>query len=131
LTKIRLAFLISTLDVGGAERQLMNTINGLPPNKYEIKVFVLKNKVTIASQIKSGVEIEVLYFSNYSNPLKLFHSLNKIAQFKPQILHSIMYASNLIARLYKLRSPEVRELLVQKDTQVLKEMGENSFNFAV
>lgn len=102
MTKIRLAFLISTLDTGGAERQLVNTLNGLDSTLFDIKVFVLKNKCEIREQITANIPVEIINIGSYLNPINIYKTIKAIRLFQPQILHSVMYASNLIARFYKI-----------------------------
>lgn len=101
MKKIKIAFLISTLDTGGAERQLVNTVNGLNFNKYEVKIFVLQNRLTLINQLNKNVLIEVLNIGSYSNIFALHKVLLNIKKYKPVILHSQMYASNMLARIYK------------------------------
>lgn len=101
MNKIKVAYLISTLDTGGAERQLVNTVNGLDLVKYDVKVFVLKNKLTLIDQLNKLIKVEVLDVDTYANLIALNKVLKRINEFKPSILHSQMYASNLLARLYK------------------------------
>lgn len=106
--KIKLAFLISTLNTGGAEKQLVNTVNNLPLDRYEIKIFVLKDKLKIANQLNEGIDIIVLKVDSYINPIQLQSALKKIHLYNPEIIHSVMFASNLIARFYKLTYGDVK-----------------------
>ena len=101
--RTKLAFLISTLATGGAEKQLVNTVNNIPLERYEIKIFVLKDRLEIANQLKKGIEIIVLNVDSYSNLIQLRNVLKIIHKYQPDIIHSVMYASNLIARFYKMR----------------------------
>lgn len=102
MKKIKIAYLISTLDTGGAERQLVNTLNSIDTDKFEVKVFVLKNKTEIKNQINSNISIQVIDVGSYANPLNILKAIKSIKTFNPQLLHSVMYASNLIARMYKI-----------------------------
>ncbi|NMC99171.1 MAG: glycosyltransferase [Bacteroidales bacterium] len=101
--KIKIAFLISTLDVGGAERQLVNSVNGLDTDKFIPKIFVLKNRSKILDQLNSNIDVEFLNVTSYFNFFQITKILHRIKKFNPDILHSVMYASNMIARLYKLK----------------------------
>ncbi len=102
MTKTKIAYLISTLDTGGAERQLVTTLDGLDYNKFDVTVFVLKNRLKLKSQVHSEVKIEVLGVQSFLNFVKLIFAIRKIKKFNPAILHSVMYASNLLARVYKI-----------------------------
>ena len=74
----KIGFLISTLDLGGAERQLVNTVNSLDIQKYEITIFVLKNKIAIVNQLNSNIKIEVIGLKKYYNIFALYKCLSKI-----------------------------------------------------
>jgi len=42
MEKIRIAFVISSLEIGGAERVFLNLVQALDDKKYIKKVFILK-----------------------------------------------------------------------------------------
>jgi len=98
--KIKIAYLISTLNTGGAENQLIRTINLLDKEKFLVKVFVLSDKVDLIDNL-NDVDVEILNI-NYRQPFAIPKVLKTIHSFSPHILHSVMYASNLMARFYKL-----------------------------
>ena len=100
--KIRVAFLISTLDVGGAERQLVNSVNSIDSDKFIITLFVLKNNCKLLDQLNINIDVKFLNVTSYFNLFQITKTLQSIKKFDPDLLHSVMYASNLIARLYKL-----------------------------
>ncbi|MGK0420345.1 MAG: glycosyltransferase involved in cell wall biosynthesis [Polaribacter sp.] len=108
MTKIKVAYLISTLDTGGAERQLVNTLNSIDTKKFEVKVFVLKDKTEIKNQINSNISIYVINIGSYANPTSILKTIKTIKQYNPQLLHSVMYASNLIARMYKITNKKTK-----------------------
>lgn len=104
----KIGFLISTLDLGGAERQLVNTVNSLDIQKYEITIFVLKNKIAIVNQLNSNIKIEVIGLKKYYNIFALYKCLSIIKKNRPDILHSVMYTSNILSRIYKLFNRKVK-----------------------
>ena len=86
MTKIKVAYLISTLDTGGAERQLVNTLNSIDTKKFEVKVFVLKDKTEIKNQINSNISIYVINIGSYANPKSILKTIKTIKQYNPQLL---------------------------------------------
>ncbi len=102
MKKIKLAFLISTLDAGGAERQLINTVNALPKESFEIKLFILKDRAKLLSQLSGDIQVKVIGINAYVSPKSVYKVISEIRLFRPQILHSQMYASNILARVYKM-----------------------------
>ncbi len=106
--KIKIAYLISTLSTGGAEKQLVRTINLLDQNKYEVYLFVLTGVGDLQIELAPHVKVVYLNFKSYANPINQYKLIKHIRNFNPEILHSVMYASNLLARFYKIFNPKVR-----------------------
>lgn len=104
---MKIAFLIPTLDPGGAERQLVNTIRALSCHDVEMAVFVLRNRHTLSSSLPEGVKLEVIGISGMSlgGFVRLF---KKLLAYKPDVLHSQLYPGNLIARMFRLLRPRTR-----------------------
>tara|TARA_R100000306_G_scaffold15437_1_gene19754 strand:+ start:1451 stop:2533 length:1083 start_codon:yes stop_codon:yes gene_type:complete len=106
--KTKIAFLISTLGTGGAEKQLIRTINLLNKNKYEIKLFVLTSVNDLKSELDNEIPVTYFNLTSYANPLSHLKIFKAIRDYNPAIVHSVMYASNLFARIYKIFSPKVK-----------------------
>ncbi len=102
MKRIRLAFLISSLTAAGAEKQLVRTINILDKKKFKIKLFVLSDIDEIENELNPNIKVEYLKITNYFNPLNHFIVYYKLSNFKPHIVHSVMYASNMFSRFFKL-----------------------------
>ena len=100
--KIKIAYLISTLSAAGAEKQLVRTINSINKEKFEIKLFVLTNINTIESELDEGVSVKYFGVNSYFNLFNHYKVFKGIKKFDPDILHSVMFASNLFARFYKI-----------------------------
>lgn len=101
---LRIAFLIPTLDPGGAERQLVNTVRALAQHDVTIAVFVLRNRHTLSPQLPDNVQLEIVGIGG--KDIKGFVRLfSKLKAFKPDVLHSQLYPGNLIARVFRLMRP--------------------------
>src|SRR5690606_27994914 len=57
--------------------------------------------LSLVDQLNASVSVEVLNVRSYVNVWALRTVLKKIEMYKPDILHSQMYASNILARTYK------------------------------
>jgi glycosyltransferase involved in cell wall biosynthesis len=93
--KKKILFTTGTFDIGGKERQLIEIIRSLPPEKYEIHLFVKKYYPVYYDQIKRHLK------SFYSlDQKKRFHfsdisSLNKyLKKIKPDIAFSFASATS-------------------------------------
>ncbi len=53
----RILFIINSLNIGGAEKSLVSLLNLLPPEKYEIDLFLLKKTGLFLKQVPSNVNI--------------------------------------------------------------------------
>lgn len=107
--KVKIAFIIPTLSLGGAEKQQVNILNGIDTSQYQIKVFVLKDKVQLIDQIKNKeIEIEVIHMNRAFDFIKLIFLIKRIKQFSPHIIHSQMYNANLLSRFIKIFFPHVK-----------------------
>ena len=104
---MKIAFLIPTLDPGGAERQLVNTIRALSRHDVEMTVFVLRNRHALSSSLPEDVQLEVIGISGIG--IGGFVALyKKLRAFKPDVLHSQLYPGNLIARMFRLIRPRTK-----------------------
>ncbi|MFK7972300.1 MAG: glycosyltransferase [Bacteroidia bacterium] len=105
---LRIAFLIPTLDPGGAERQLVNTVRALAEHDIHIAVFVMRDAHTLSPQLPDTVQLEVIGIKGKGSFGEFRRLFNKISAFKPDVLHGQLYPGNLIARLYRLTRPKTK-----------------------
>ena len=97
---MKILYIITNLNLGGAEVQLYKIVENLK-NNHQIKVISLLSMGDIGDKlIKSGIELSVI---NFSKKRFLFFSFLKlcitISKFKPDIVHTWMYHANLIGGL--------------------------------
>ena len=101
MNKIRIAHIIPTLNPGGAEKQIINIVNGLDDNLFESAVFVLKNHIKLADQIKKPVLIETAGMNSIKSGYKVWGLVRKMKKFSPALIHSHLYPANLVSRFVK------------------------------
>ena len=59
--KIKILFLIHTLQIGGAERVLVDTVNNLPKDKYDITVATVINLGSLKSQLAPHIRYKTIF----------------------------------------------------------------------
>ena len=99
-----LLFVITDLDYGGAERQLVLLASRLVKRGWQVKVVsILPPRAFVDDLKKVGVEVETLGITHKWQFLLAWIRLRKIiAEWKPQIVHSFMVHANILSRLVKL-----------------------------
>ncbi|KPJ58989.1 MAG: hypothetical protein AMJ42_02355 [Deltaproteobacteria bacterium DG_8] len=106
-SKIKIAYIITSTGVGGAEKILYHTVTGLDYNQYSVSICSLKEKGEIAKELeKLGIEVHCLHMANKEGfigwlistiaLLKLFSYLRRL---KPTIVHSFLFRANILARI--------------------------------
>lgn len=107
--KTKIAYIIPTLSLGGAEKQQVNILNGLDIDKYDIQLYILKSNTKLVSQVKSkNIGINVYSIDNAFNIYKWYQFIKDIKKFHPDIIHSHMFNANIISRLLKILFPYVK-----------------------
>ena len=66
--KKKLLFVIPNLEVGGAEKSLVNLLNELDYDKYEVDLFLMSKTGIFLEQVPKEVNVlpESLYFKKFS-----------------------------------------------------------------
>jgi len=116
--KIRIAFVASTLDVGGAENVLFNLITRLPGDRYETEVLFLKAPGTVGQRlIHRGVSHTDSIQRGRTDPSVLTRLVSHLRSFSPQILFSIDHHNAMFwGRLASLVSRVPRRVVASHST---------------
>ncbi len=98
---LRVAYVISTLDAGGAERQLLNLINALPA-RVEPAVFVLRPRLALKNELTNPrARIRVIGMRSRVDVRGWAALAWQLRRFKPDVIHSHMLLSNLAGRMFR------------------------------
>jgi glycosyltransferase involved in cell wall biosynthesis len=92
----RLAIVITGLERGGAETQVVDLSRSLFAREWQVSVFAFRTGALEAALRTAGVPVRVL------GPGSL---LVQLARFKPAIVHAHLFHANLAARLARLLCP--------------------------
>jgi glycosyltransferase involved in cell wall biosynthesis len=97
--RIKIIHVINCLSPGGAERMLLNLLANANMEKFDIKVFSLQDKGQLCSDIEAlGVPVYCFFMYNKIDFIFRFIKLMlTIRKTKPEIIHTWMYHSNIIA----------------------------------
>lgn len=91
---IRLGVLIGTMQIGGAELQLLRLIKNIDQEIFKIFVFTMKSPGPLASQlIESGVEVHSLNISKKMIIKSLINFYNQLKFHKLDILYCVLFDS--------------------------------------
>jgi glycosyltransferase involved in cell wall biosynthesis len=102
--KIKILYIIGTLDIGGTEKQLVELIKRLDKNRFNIAVCCLSQSGPLISSVHSeGIPVEVIgfrgfrhsekgYLRNLPRIISLFVQLTRyIKKEQPHILHGFLF----------------------------------------
>lgn len=92
------------MDPGGAEKQLLYVLNNLQfVNINKVTLFVISDRVKLLAELENkNVDVIVVGANSWKDLFKIFSLFKRIRDFNPTILHTQMYTSNLLGRLYKV-----------------------------
>ena len=99
---MKVTYVISSLDAGGAERQLVNLVNALPVD-FEIDIVVLKIGTLLAEHLSHpNIKLHTVNLKSHGYLKGWIHFIKLLRQLKPDIVHSHMFLANLASRLARL-----------------------------
>ena len=102
---LRILYVITTLDAGGAERCLQQTLEHLPKEQFVPWVLCLKKNGVIGQELQAK-GFKVIALGLGSKEFKALHfliSVREMLRFHPDILHAWMYHGIAFSSLLRLR----------------------------
>jgi glycosyltransferase involved in cell wall biosynthesis len=91
--KIKIVFIIGSLNIGGTEKHLLNLINNFDKKEFSIHLHLLNEKGTMFSKMNKDVKV---YYPKKTISTKFFHLINFFRTFiriklaKPDIIHCFL-----------------------------------------
>lgn len=96
LKRIRLAWCITDLDPGGAERALVQIATRLDPTEFEQHVFCLQPAGELAEVLKSaGIPVSSLNLRSRTDLGGIWQLAKALKQFRPDILQTFLFHANV------------------------------------
>lgn len=114
-SKLRILYVIPTLDQSGAEKQLALLASGLPTRQFQSEVIAL-NRGGYYEQIlqDSQIPFQSLGKRLRIDPVTHFRLKQQISRFQPDIVHSWLFAANTHCRLLKKRSSTWKSVVAER-----------------
>lgn len=96
-SRVKLAYVITTLDVGGAEGQLALLVEGLDRGRFEVLVVTLGDESALTTRLRrAGIQVTALRLRTAAGrhglrvPSAVSRLLNEIRRFRPAIVHGVL-----------------------------------------
>ncbi|MGE5193698.1 MAG: glycosyltransferase [Deltaproteobacteria bacterium] len=97
---VRIAFCITDLDPGGAERALVALVTRLDRSRWEPAAFCLAKRGALADQLEAaGTPVVCLGAQHWMNLGTLFRLVREFRRFHPAILQTFLFHANLAGRI--------------------------------
>jgi glycosyltransferase involved in cell wall biosynthesis len=106
-SKVRLLFVIRSLDYGGAERQLITLAKGLDKNRFSVSVMTFYDGGALRPEIEGTDNIQILSLKKRGrwDWLRCLHNFDRaIRELKPQIVHGYLGTANELSLLARART---------------------------
>ena len=99
----RIFYLITELDVGGAEKTLYELVTRLDRSRFEPVVACLTGRGPIGGWLEdAGVEVKYVDMRCSFDPLAWLRLRRMIRSLRPHVIHSWLFHANLAARLCRI-----------------------------
>jgi glycosyltransferase involved in cell wall biosynthesis len=102
--EMRIAYVLTSLGVGGAERQVLALAERMKARGHAVSLIVLLPR----QPEEWSTTLDAVRLDMRKNPVSLFNGLRKarrfLRDFQPDLIHSHTFPANLAARLLNLRS---------------------------
>jgi glycosyltransferase involved in cell wall biosynthesis len=105
---MKILFLITGLELGGAEQVVINLADALAARGHEIRIAYLTGPAVLLPKNPGTQLINLAMTSKADVPSALTQLRNLVRSFQPDVVHSHMVHANILARLVRLIAPVPR-----------------------
>lgn len=96
---MRIAFIIPTMDRGGAEKQLALLAAGLPSEQFDVHVILLTRDGPRSESLRqAGIPVTVIGKRFKTDPTALWRLRNELTRIQPDLVHTWIFAANSFGR---------------------------------
>lgn len=97
----KIAFVITELDVGGAERTLVQLVLGLPRDAWEARVYCLGPWGPLANVLQdAGITVKAFDAVHvWDGPRTIWRLYRELLAFRPGLVQTFLFHANLLGRL--------------------------------
>ncbi|MDB2262454.1 glycosyltransferase [Halorubrum ezzemoulense] len=104
-SKTDIWYLIGNLEVGGAERTLVDLANGLAPDQYRVSIWTITEPGPLATDVDEHVTVRSLEAKHKTDLRAPLRFISALRHKQPDILQSFLFYDNTLATLAGLLSP--------------------------
>jgi glycosyltransferase involved in cell wall biosynthesis len=105
MPRIRVVHIINSMEVGGAQRQILNLFHAIDRERFDLRLICLIDKGTFGEQLEQeGFPVVALGKSNRIDPGMLVRLVRQLRAWRPDIVHTSVFTSNLWGRLAAILS---------------------------
>ncbi len=97
--RVKVLLVISNLEFGGAQRQIVELANNIDRSKYEVHLCSLSSYTPLGDQLKSDVELTVLEKKFKFDFLVVFKLMQYMWNNKISVVHSYLFDAEIASRL--------------------------------
>lgn len=100
LRRLRLLFLITSLEQGGAEQVLFDTVTALDPKKYDVGIVAMRGRGPYFQKLRAlGVTVESLDIRRKFAPGAFLRLCLRIQNFRPDVIHAHLFHADIPTRI--------------------------------
>lgn len=92
-------YLIGSLEVGGAERTLVDLVNNLEPDQFDVTIWTIAEPGPFASDVKDHVRVRSLEATSKADVRTPVRFVRALRRERPDILQSFLFYDNTLATI--------------------------------
>lgn len=99
MKKIRILIVISNMEFGGAQRQIVELVNNIDTTNFEVHVCSLSNYVPLAEQFNNGTQLHIIHKKSKFDFSVVFKLIKLIKRYHFNVIHSYLFDAEIASRL--------------------------------
>ncbi|WP_025566078.1 glycosyltransferase [Psychromonas sp. SP041] len=99
MEKIKVLIVISNMEFGGAQRQIVELVNNVDRNKFELHVCSLSNYTPLTEQFKQGTSLHIIHKKSKFDFSVVFKLTKLIRKQRFDVIHSYLFDAEIASRL--------------------------------
>jgi glycosyltransferase involved in cell wall biosynthesis len=97
--KTKILIVISNMEFGGAQRQIVELVNNIDQRNFEIHVCSLSEYTPLAEQFNTGIPLHIIHKKAKFDFSVVFKLATLIRQYKFDVIHSYLFDAEIAVRL--------------------------------
>lgn len=115
--KTKVLIVISNMEFGGAQRQVIELVNNIDQTRFEIHVCSLSEYVPLADQMNKDTPLHIIHKKAKFDFSVVFKLAKLVRQYKFNVIHSYLFDAEIAARLAgKLSCTDIKIIGSERNT---------------